>query len=53
MMLEITSKEKDPHIFLVPYAEFHLGKAFFQGYGVHESEEQAERLLENKRNILI
>ncbi len=45
MMLEITSKEKDPHSFVIPYAEFHLGKAFFQGYGVPQSEEKAERLL--------
>ncbi|CAF3755677.1 unnamed protein product [Rotaria socialis] len=42
MMLEITSKEKDPHSFLIPYAEFHLGKAFFQGYGVEQSDEKAE-----------
>jgi hypothetical protein len=43
MMLEITSKEKDPHSFVIPYAEFHLGKAFFQGYGASQSEENAEK----------
>jgi hypothetical protein len=45
MLLKITSKEKDPHNFVIPYAEFLLGKAFFQGYGVRQSEEKAERLL--------
>lgn len=44
MLIEITTKEKDPHNFVIPYAEFHLGKAFFQGYGVPQSEQQAERL---------
>lgn len=44
MLLDITSKEKDPHSFVIPYAEFHIGKAFFQGYGVQQSEEKAERL---------
>ena len=43
MLLRITSKENDPHSFVIPYAEFHLGKAFFQGYGVPQSEENAER----------
>ena len=43
MLLRITSNEKDSHSFVIPYAEFHLGKAFFQGYGVPESEEKAER----------
>ncbi|CAF0842734.1 unnamed protein product [Rotaria sordida] len=42
MMLQITLKEKDPHNFVIPYAEFHLGKAFFQGYGVQQSDEKAE-----------
>ena len=42
-MLQVVSKGKDPHNFVIPYAEFHLGKAFFQGYGVQKSEEQAER----------
>lgn len=44
MLIQITSKEKDPHSFVIPYAEFHLGKAFFQGYGVPQSEGKAERL---------
>ena len=43
MMLQITTKEKDPNSFVIPYAEFHIGKAFFQGYGVPHSEEKAER----------
>jgi hypothetical protein len=45
MLLEITSKEKDPYNFVIPYAEFHIGKAFFQGYGVPKSLEKAERFL--------
>jgi len=43
MLLEITSKEQDSHSFVIPYAEFHIGKAFFQGYGVPRSDEKAER----------
>ncbi|CAF0728077.1 unnamed protein product [Adineta steineri] len=43
MMVEISTKGKDPHCFVVPYAEFHIGKAYFQGYGVGHSEEKAER----------
>ena len=45
MLLEITSKENDPHGFVIPYAQFHIGKAFYQGYGVPKSEEKAERLV--------
>jgi TPR repeat protein len=44
MLIEITTKEKDLYSFVIPYAEFHLGKAFFQGYGVPQSDEKAERL---------
>jgi hypothetical protein len=53
MMLEITSKEKDPHSFVIPYAEFHIGKAFFQGYGVPQSLEKAERFVLNNRYIYL
>ena len=43
MMHQIALTGKNPHSFVVPYAEFHLGKAFFQGYGVRESEDEAEK----------
>ncbi len=52
-MLEITSKEKDPHSFVIPYAGFHIGKAFFQGYGVPQSLEKAERFVLNNRYIYL
>jgi hypothetical protein len=42
MMYRIASIDNDPHGYIIPYAEFHVGKALFQGYGVRESEEQAE-----------
>lgn len=45
MLLEITTKENDSHSFVIPYAQFHIGKAFFQGHGVPQSEEQAERFV--------
>lgn len=48
MMHRIATTEKDSHGFVIPYAEFHVGKAYFQGYGVPESEAQAERLLESE-----
>lgn len=51
MLLEITTKEKDPHSFVIPYAQFHIGKAFFQGHGVPQSEEKAERFVDEKSNI--
>ncbi|CAF1322352.1 unnamed protein product [Adineta ricciae] len=43
MMIEISAKGKDPNCFVVPYAEFHIGKAFFQGFGVAHSEDKAEQ----------
>ncbi|CAF1065279.1 unnamed protein product [Adineta ricciae] len=43
MMVEIAAKGKDPNCFVVPYAEFHIGKAFFQGFGVAHSEDKAEQ----------
>lgn len=57
-MYHVANKEKDPHDFVIPYAQFHLGKAHFQGYGVDESEEEAERyssyrLLESNEIIVI
>ena len=47
MMHRIATTEKDQHGFVIPYAEFHIGKAYFQGYGVPESEAQAQRSVES------
>ena len=43
MLQRIVSSDHDRHNFVIPYAEFHLGKTYFQGYGVAESEEKAEK----------
>ena len=43
MMHRVATTEKDPHAYVIPFAQFHIGKAHFQGHGATESEEQAER----------
>ena len=52
MMLEITSKENDPHDFVIPYAQFHIGKAFFSRLRRTTIGSRSGKVIFNKKKFL-
>ena len=44
MMKTVISNQDPQWEFLVPYAQYQLGRAFFEGFGVEQSDSEAEML---------